>query len=259
MRPSLPAALAAAPLVLPLLVPAVARADERRFTFTQEAPTAPKGAVEFENWFTYKKATPDDSSFNRFEFRHELEFGLTDHVQLAFYIADWSITSGRSVERDQAKYDDSALELKINFMDPAKDGFGLTSYHEVRLGDAVFELENKLILQKNFGPLVAAYNLSLEAVWQEHGYREREGELSQSLGLSYEITPKFLVGMEALHELPLPDWKTGANQNFFIGPVASYRFGGDHDWWVTATALKQTTHNEGEAEWQFRVIVGFSF
>ena len=26
-----------------------ARADERRFTFTQEAPTAPKGAVELKN------------------------------------------------------------------------------------------------------------------------------------------------------------------------------------------------------------------
>ncbi|HMN42138.1 MAG TPA: hypothetical protein PKE29_14935 [Phycisphaerales bacterium] len=261
MRPSLLAAAAATatPLLIPLVLPGAACADERRFTFTQEAPTAPKGAVEFENWFTYKKARPDDSSFSRFEFRHELEYGLTDHVQVAFYLADWSVTSGRSVEKDQAKYDDSAVEFKINYLDPAKDGFGLSSYHEVKLGDELFELENKLILQKNFGPLVVAYNVTLEAVWEGHAYRERGGEFSQSLGLSYEVTPKFLIGAEALHEIPLPDWTTSADSNFFLGPVASYRFGGDHDWWVTATALKQTTHNEGEAEWQVRVIVGFSF
>jgi len=235
------------------------RADERRFTFTQEAPTTPPGSVELENWFTWKKSTPEDSSFNRFEFRHEVELGLTDNMQVAFYLADWSVTSGRSVEKDHAKYDDSAVELKINYLDDATDGFGLSSYHEVKLGDEVFELENKLILQKNLGPFVAAYNLTLEAAWEGHTYREREGEFSQSLGLSYEVTPKFLVGAEALYEIPLPDWKTGANQNFFIGPVASYRFGGDNDWWVTATALRQTTNTPDEPEWQVRVIVGVSF
>lgn len=236
-----------------------ARADERRFTFTQEAPTTPKGALEFENWFTWKKGTPDDSSFNRFEFRHELEFGLTDHVQLALYVADWSVTSGESVEKQHAKYDATALELKINYLDPATDGFGLTSYHEIRLGDEIIELENKLILQKNFGPFVVAYNVTLEALWEGHTYRERGGEFNQSLGVSYEITPKILVGAEALYEIPLPNWKSGAHQNFFVGPVASYRFGGDHDWWVTASALKQTTNTPGEAEWQMRLIVGFSF
>lgn len=259
MRPSLRAAVAATPLFVPFLLSTEACADERRFTFTQEAPTTPKGRIEFENWFTYKKATPEDSSFSRFEFRHELEFGLTDHVQVAFYFADWSVTGGRSVEKDRAKYDDSALEFKINYLDPATDGFGLSSYHEVKLGDEVFELENKLILQKNLGPVVVAYNLTLEALWEGHAYRERGGEFNQSLGVSYEVTPKFLVGAEALHEIPLPDWHTGAHQNFFVGPVASYRFGGDHDWWVTASALKQTTHTLDEPEWQFRVIMGFSF
>jgi hypothetical protein len=236
-----------------------ARADERRFTFTQEAATAPKGAVEFENWFTSKKATPDDATFSRFEFRHELEIGLADHVQLAVYLADWSVTGGGSVEKNQARHDDSALEIKINYVDPGKDGWGLSSYHEVKLGDAIFELENKLILQKNFGSLVVAYNITLEAAWEGHAYRERGGEFSQSLGLSYEVTPKFLIGAEIVHEIPLPDWTTSANSNLYIGPVASYRFGGDRDWWVTATALGQITRNDGEADWQFRVIVGFSF
>src|SRR5439155_24253502 len=75
-----------------------AAGDERRFTFTQEATTLPKGGVDFENWFTYKRGTPEDSTFNRFEFRHELEFGLSDSVQLAVYLADWSRTSGEAVQ-----------------------------------------------------------------------------------------------------------------------------------------------------------------
>ena len=259
MLPSLPAALAVVPVVMTLVLCAPVRADERLFTFSYQATTVPKGQVEFENWFTFKNGTPDDSTFKRAEFRHELEFGLTDTVQLDVYLADWSWTDAGRDERGKFKYDDSAATIKINYLNPTTDGFGLASYHEVKLGDELFELENKLLLQKNVDRFVFVYNLTLEAAWEGHAYRERGGELSQSLGASYEITPSLFVGAEGLHEIPLPDWKTGAAQNFFVGPVASYRFGGDHDWWVTATALKQTTHNEGEADWQFRVIVGFSF
>ncbi len=234
-------------------------AGERRFTFVYEATTVPEGQVEFENWVTWKRQTPDDSSFDRFEFRHELEFGLTDKVQLAVYLADWSYQDGRSVERDRARYNDSALELIINFLDPTADGFGLASYHEVKFGDELFEIENKLILQKNMGQIVLAYNLTLEAAWEGDDFRERSGEISQTAGLSYEVAPSLLVGAELLYEVPLPDWKTGAKQSVWFGPNFSYRFGGENDWWVTVTALKQITDTDDEPDFQFRLIFGMSF
>ena len=60
-----------------------ASAGERRFSYTYETTTAAKGGVELENWVTWKHSnhrSAEDTDV--FEFRHELEFGLTDRLQL---------------------------------------------------------------------------------------------------------------------------------------------------------------------------------
>ena len=234
-------------------------ADDRLFTYSYQATTLPAGKVEMENWITWKTETPEDSTYNRVEFRHELEIGLTDRVQLDLYLADWSYTDEGHGSTGKFKYDDSAATIKINYLNPSTERVGVASYHEVKIGDEIFELENKLLLQVNFERVTAVYNLTLEAEWEGHAYEEANGELSQTLGASYEITPQLFAGLEALYEIPLPDWHTGADQNFFIGPVASYRFGDAHDWWITGTLLRQTTDTEGEPLWQLRLLFGFTF
>src|SRR4026209_2703202 len=65
-------------------------AGQRRFTYLYETVTAPKGSLEFENWVTWKhRDDPRGEDFDQFEFRHEFELGVTDHLQLGFYVADW--------------------------------------------------------------------------------------------------------------------------------------------------------------------------
>jgi hypothetical protein len=235
---------------------ATARADERRFTYVYEATTLPKGDVELEQWLTWKTHKEEDHGFDRLEFRHEIELGLTDRLQASLYVADWHYADGSSVEDDGVDYDDTAVELKYNFTDPVLDPIGLAAYGELKLGDELLELEGKFIAQKNAGPWAFAYNLSLEAEWEEHGYREREGEISQSFGASYEVSPRFLIGAEALHEVPLPDWHTGGDQTFYLGPNASYRA---ERWWLTGTALVQATDVEDEPDFQMRFLFGVSF
>jgi hypothetical protein len=111
-----------------------------------------------------------------------------------------------------------------------------------------------LIAQKNFGPLILAYNLTLEAEWQGQGLGEVSGEIQQAIGASYEITPRVSVGAEMLHEIVLPRWESwAAENNFFVGPNVSYRGDG---WFATVTALAQTTRTSGEADYQLRVIFG---
>src|SRR5437867_3970560 len=63
------------------------RADERRFTYVYEATTVPKGDLEFEQWFSWQRPTREDHDFDRLEFRHELEYGLTDRLQVSLYLA----------------------------------------------------------------------------------------------------------------------------------------------------------------------------
>ena len=127
---------------------------------------------------------------------------LLSTFQASIYLANWDYT--RSRENRGAHYDSSSLELIYNLTNPVADPIGISLYQEISGGRRVFESETKLIAQKNFGPLILAYNLTLEAEWEGEGLRERNGEIQQAFGASYELSPRVSVGAEMLHEILLP-------------------------------------------------------
>ena len=243
------------PILCMSILPAVSGfAGARHFTFVYETTTSAPGSVEFENWVTWHRTT-DPARFDQVDFRHEFEFGITDKFQVSIYVADWFYA--RDQNRSGFTYSDSAVELIYNLSNPVIDPIGLSIYQEFRGSDRLFEWESKLIAQKNFGPLVLAYNATLEAVWEGKGLAERSGELQQALGASYEISPRISVGIELLHEFLFPDWRDQEKiRNVFVGPNISYR---RSSWFVTATALAQATETEGEPDFQLRTIFGFGF
>jgi hypothetical protein len=223
----------------------------RHFTFLYEAPTSAPGSLELENWITWQRATGAER-FDQVDFRHELECGVTDKFQASIYLTDWFYESDPA--HSGFTYSDTAIELIYNLTNPVVDPVGLSIYGELRAGDRLIELESKLIAQKNFGPLILAYNATLESLWKGNDLSEREGELQQALGASYEISPRISVGIELLHEFIFSDWRDEERiRNVFIGPNASYRHG---NWFVTATALAQATDTPGEADFQVRTIFG---
>jgi hypothetical protein len=233
-----------------VLLPSICFAGARHFTFIYEAPTAAPGSFEIENYAT----TQFTDGFTRANFRHELEIGITEHFQASIYLANWDYT--RSRENRGAHYDSSSLELIYNLTNPVADPIGISLYQEISGGRRTFESETKLIAQKNFGPLILAYNLTLEAEWEDKGLREHNGEIQQAFAASYEISPRVSVGAEMLHEILLPAWHSAESENnFFIGPNVSYR---GNRWFATVTALAQTTRTEGEPHYQVRLIFGFS-
>jgi hypothetical protein len=111
-----------------------------------------------------------------------------------------------------------------------------------------------LIAQKNIGPLVLAYNVTLEAAWQGKQLDETQSELQQSLGESYEFK-HFSVSAEIVHEIEIPDWQRGQRPFLFGGPNVSIRAG---KWCSTVTALAQLTRAGDEPDIQVRTIVGYS-
>jgi hypothetical protein len=233
-----------------LLCPTSAFAGARHFTFLYEAPTSAPGSFEIENYITTRFA----NGFTDAVFRNELEVGITEHFQAGIYFANWNYTR-RGSDRG-VHYDSTSVEIIHNLTNPVIDPIGISLYQEISAGRRVFESESKLIAQKNFGPLILAYNLTLEAEWEAEHLRERNGEIQQAFGASFEINPRVSVGAEMLHEIILPDWRSsGAENNFFLGPNASYR--GDR-WFATVTALAQTTRTEGESDYQVRLIFGVS-
>lgn len=236
-----------------------ATAIERRFTYTYETTTAPKGTVELENWVTWKHiGNPGSAHTDLFQFRHELEFGLTDRLQLGLYLFDWQYNR-RDDEGHKARWQHSGAELIYSLTNPTTDFIGSALYGEILVGEDSLELEGKLMLQKNFGPLRVAYNAIIEAEWEGDkfgSFEERNGEFAQTLGVSYDISKNFSVGAESLHEIEFPNWDKAGDSIVFAGPNASVRFGRG---FVTATALFQVTNIEGEPDAQVRIITGFDF
>ena len=89
------------------------------------------------------------------------------------------------------------------------------------------------------------------------GWKEKGGELAQSFGVSYEISPAWLVGPEFLHEIDIPERSLEAEDSILYGgPNLSYRRG---NWWATLTPLAQLTNVASEVDFQARLIFGFSF
>ncbi len=217
----------------------------RHFTTIYEAPTNAPGSIEFENHVVGRFA----AGLNEVAFRHEIEIGLTPRLQLGIYLANWE-----TARHGPTRYDSSSLEAIYNLTNPVTDFVGLSLYQEITGGRRVFASETKLIAQRNFGPLIVAYNFSVEATWGGESLREQDGEISQALGASYEITPRLSLGVELLHEIVLPEWdrQTG-NQNFFLGPNLSLRGNG---WFSTLTFLVQATSTADEPAAEARLIFG---
>lgn len=235
---------------------AAQRADggERRFTYIYEAKTLQQGEWEFEQWVTWKTAKDNTRDFDRFDFRTEIEYGVTDKFQLGLYLSDWRYEETSSQNKRRGDWRDVAVEGIWNLWDPTTEPLGLALYGEIKFGDELLELEGKVILQKNIGKLMVAYNATIEAEWEDSNFDEDKGKFEQTFGLSYQFSPRFLAGVELLHEVFIPDWQGARGKGvLYVGPNFSYR---TQNWWATLTPLFQVSNVDDEPDFQMRLIFG---
>lgn len=229
-------------------------AGQRRFVFSYETTTSPKGAIEVENWVTWKQTRNSEGKVDRFDFRHELEFGVTDRLQAGIYLADWTYSPDDTEKK--ARYEHSGVELIYSLTNPTTDWLGSAVYLEVLGGDEVLEVEGKILLQKNFGPVTVAYNAVVEAEWEGSKLEERTGEFSQTLGVSYDLARNFSIGGELLHEIEFPNWGEAEDSRVWMGPNVSLHVS---RFYATLAGLFQVTDVADEPDVQTRLIVGFTF
>lgn len=234
--------------------PTNAFSHDRRFVYSYETIGLPQGQWEVEQWMTWKSYGNKD----RFDFRHELEYGISDTLTLDLYLADWRYEDIDG-EGSEAEYRRSGFSLRKQLSNPNESFLGSALYGEVLVGDKQVVLEGKLLLQKNFGPLIAAYNAVVEAEWEGDSLGsldEQVGVWENTFGLSYQINPSFFVGVEALHEVEFADWSSAGDHVVYVGPNLSYHH---QKFFVTLAGLFEVTGVEGEAEAQVRLIAGFKF
>src|SRR5436309_2414205 len=87
-------------LLAGLLYVSESRATERFFTYSYEPETMPQGLFEYEQWvgaFAGRNTTVGQDNYNRWEFRHEFEYGLTDNYTLSLYVNE-SLTNFKDTE-----------------------------------------------------------------------------------------------------------------------------------------------------------------
>ena len=226
-----------------------ASASERRFVFNYETTTAAKGAFEYEQYVTWGHR----SGFDGWGFRHEIEYGISDTLQIGIYAFDWEHV--REDGHHSTAWTGSGFELIKSFSDPNKDALGSAVYLESLISDTAVSLEGKVLLQKNFGPVALVYNAVLEAEWED-GYKESVGTLEQTIGLSYQITPKFFVGVEAFHEVEFEHWSEAGKGLVCVGPNFSVRSG---KVWFTVAGLFKAAGASDEPSVQVRTIIGYNF
>ena len=236
LRGALPAAIA-------LFADNGLRADERLFTYVQEAEVLPGGGLEFAQWLTHRR-NKADGVFARWDFREELEYGLSDRMTAAGYL-NFKSTHSEGVtglaNEDSFEFEGISTELKYQVLNPNIKPLGLLLYGEATYNGDEFELEEKLVLQKNFAEKwVAAFNVTLEQEWAfTSGDTEEELTLELTAGLAYKINSNWSVGLEGRnHRVFAPGLNFGNQEAnaWFVGPNVHFARG---RWWATLTVLPQ--------------------
>jgi hypothetical protein len=242
-------------------------AEESMFSFVYTTDLLPQGAKEVEQWVTLRHQKIA-GTYDQIEGRTEFEYGLASNLQVAIY-ANYAWTQayhngpfGATTPPEQfgdyvagaddvfnaKRFTGVSGELIYRILSPYTDGIGLALYTEPTIGKNFFELENKVILQKNFFDdlLTVAFNftyapeyrnLSGDADPTVFNWQE-ETDINFGLAVSYRFIENWSAGFEFLNEREYNsfDFTHLSNSGYYLGPTIHY---GGERFFVTATALWQ--------------------
>jgi hypothetical protein len=244
-----------------------AAADENLLGYVKGAETIPQGSSELYQWLT-SRTDKGAGHYAALDAKTEVEFGVTDRLAVSGGFKMQSIdTSGLTIDGYLPQDIDSGLKLsglegsvKYNFLSPALDDFGLSTYFSLdyaRLDPHsgqdkdTYSLEAALLTQKYFfeGQLVWVGNLGTEMTHATRGAipnlpadfewttdPEIEWEWMFGSGASYRFSPNWYIGFEFVYETEFETEVGQERWSLFAGPSLHY---GTERWWGTLTWLPQ--------------------
>ena len=242
-------------------------AGEGAFGWIYTLDLQPKGTWEFEQRLQRNHGQAA-GKYDVWLSRTELEYGLTNDLQIAGYLNSYSAdidqnytnqevcqgratcTSGFPVpaSHDGASpykskgIDGYSVELIYRLSNPVTSPVGVGFYVEPTFGKLKNELETRLLLQSNFmdDSLIVASNIVFA---NEQLKFLGEGNVPESMfdvlfGVSYRFQPKWFAGVEARwhNDFAAYNLKNQTQRAFFWGPNLHYA---EKDWWITAALRYQ--------------------
>ncbi len=217
------------------------QANERRFAYSYEPETMPRGGAEFEQWVTLRSQrsrTVGQENYNRWEIRQALEYGVTDNYTVELYLNTRSESfrdPASGSDFSKFSFDGISIENRYMVLNPATHSVGLSLYLEPRFSGEEAEIEEKIILGQRHGKWKWAFNLTHATEWSGN-LHDTEGELEASFGISRDLGKHWSLGLEVRDHNELPDYRTWENTALFLGPVLAYR---QEKWWGALAILPQ--------------------
>jgi hypothetical protein len=234
------------PVILALFAPTLARANPRPLPFTYGYETLAEGEAEIEQYadFTPLKAlsatTGAPAWYGATQFQTELEYGITDRLELGLYVTlapkpgesfvgAASLTEGNGIKQ----------RLRLRLAEEGEWPIDVALYGEVVENENEVELEAKVILQKRFGRLRLMTNL-----WAEREYyfaNRRDWVINPTLGITYQVTAAIHPGLEYWMRAEFPDPAPSprpfnVGPHHLAGPTMMVNFG--KVWWSTGVYVR---------------------
>jgi len=173
-----------------------AHAHLKDYLVNQDYYTAKRGEVEVTFWndVNFVEADRDESYTSKHQV--EVEYGLLDHLQLAYYeVYRWDRTN--DWERDAFK-----VEGKLRFAEAGAWPVDVALYTEYENPNGRRRahsdvLENKVILSRDFGP----WNVVGNAIFEKPLNTGGPWKFEYTAGVSYSLTPRTRLGLEVKETL----------------------------------------------------------
>ncbi len=208
-----------------LAAASAAHANPRALPFTYTTDTVAADAVELELFAdlvplrAISATTTEETTYLASEFQVELEIGLTDRLELGLYLT-WVPTFGDELANPAllpGAGNGLKQRLRYRLADEADAwpvNVGL--YGELTENEREIEIEAKVLLDRRFDRLRVAANLSAE--YELYFSGQREWVLNPSAGASYELTPRYHVGIDGFMRGEYPTSPRPPARTFGLGP-----------------------------------------
>jgi len=178
---------------------APAEAHLRDYLVNEQYYTAKKGEFEVEFHNDLHLSEADETQSYSSEHQVELEYGVLDHLQLAYYeVFSWEdARAGDRWDRDEFK-----LEAKLRLAEAGQWPADVALYLEYANPDghrdiSSDEMEGKVILSRDVGP----WNLIGNFIFEREINVHEPWQYKYTAGISYAVTPTTRAGLEIKESL----------------------------------------------------------
>lgn len=177
-----------------------ASATPHPLPFSYPYATLPSGAIEVEQYVDLVPVrvarelpgSTESVPAIRSALVTELEFGITDHLELGWYFA---FEQSAAAAGPALRFNGVKQRLRYRFAEEGQWPVDLGVYLEVAELYAEIEIEEKILVSRRFGPVTAVTNLWIE---QEYFFQRAAWKhvYHPTVGVSFEASPRVSPGVE---------------------------------------------------------------